>query len=56
MPIQENMEKEDFGDAITGIHSAIKQFVEAKKEDSEDSSGDNKKKILKKIVNDKSSK
>ena len=24
--------KEDFGDEITGVHSAIKQFIEAKKE------------------------
>ena len=53
MPIKENMEKCDFGDEITGVHSAIKQFVDAQKNDSnEDAKVDkSKKKILKNLVN-----
>lgn len=52
MLIQKSMEKEkeDFGESITGVHSAIKQFVDAKKENGDDDDQDGKKKILKKLV------
>lgn len=39
---------EDFGESITGVHSAIKQFVEAQKENPT-----SKKAILKKAINGK---
>jgi hypothetical protein len=51
MPIGGNMETGDFGDEITGVHSAIKQFVDAKKEDEAPATDASKKKILKKILN-----
>ena len=41
---------EDFGDAITGVHNAIKMFVEAKKENTDDTKTSVKKGILKKAV------
>lgn len=34
MPIGKNMETGNFGDEITGVHSAIKQFVDAQKDGS----------------------
>ncbi len=58
-----NQEKENFGDAITGVHSAIKQYVDASKgtvewgdsyiqdSDEEDrGTKDKKKKILQKAI------
>ena len=54
MAIKESMEHEDFGDAITGVHSAIKQFVDANKTEQEypevDKNGSDKKTTLKKLV------
>lgn len=44
------METGNFGDEITGVHSAIKQFVDAKKEDEAPDVDASKKKILKKMV------
>lgn len=46
----DNSQDEDFGEAITGVHSAIKQFVEAKKENTDDTKTSVKKGILKKAV------
>lgn len=59
MPIGKNMETGNFGDEITGVHSAIKQFVDAQKDgsnwddgkDSTEKVDKSKKKILKDLVN-----
>lgn len=42
--------KETFGDSIMGTHSAIKQFVEAQKEDQANSVDKGKKDVLKKAL------
>ena len=44
-----NQETGNFGDSLTSVHSAIKQYVDAKKSDAEKST-DKKKGVLKKVI------